>query len=392
MELSPTSTTFVRDRFTWLAYFMLGYYAYLQASLGPLMPFLRDELSLSYTLAGLHLSAFALGMVLAGWYGAAVSLRVGRRAIFWGGGGGMALGALALITGGHIAITVGSSFAMGASGSLLLVAIQASLTDHHGSRRAIALTEANIVASVFAALAPLLVGLGQSAGIGWRSALVVGTAFWLLTFLSRRGTALPPRRQYPHRATTGRSSRLPRAYWAYWAVIFIAVAIEWCMIFWAADFLENVVGLRRETSSALLSVFLGAMIVGRVIGSRLTHTISSRRLLPYAVGAVVVGFPLFWLGPVAIINIAGLFIAGLGVANLFPLTLSTAVTVAAELPDAASARISMAAGLAILIVPQTLGSLADQIGIGSAYGVVVLLLLAMVVALILANRLSADPA
>jgi hypothetical protein len=45
---------FVRTRFTWLAYILLGYYAYLQASVGPLMPFLRSELHMSYTLEGLH--------------------------------------------------------------------------------------------------------------------------------------------------------------------------------------------------------------------------------------------------------------------------------------------------------------------------------------------------
>lgn len=53
---------FVRVRFTWLAYLMLGYYSYLNSTLGPILPFLRSELELSYSLAGLHVSAFALGL------------------------------------------------------------------------------------------------------------------------------------------------------------------------------------------------------------------------------------------------------------------------------------------------------------------------------------------
>ena len=88
---------FTRDRFTWLAYAMLAYYAYLQAGLGPLMPFLRQELGLSYTLGGLHLSAFALGMFSAGVTGAALAARFGRRLLFWGGAAGMAGGALLLV-------------------------------------------------------------------------------------------------------------------------------------------------------------------------------------------------------------------------------------------------------------------------------------------------------
>ena len=70
---------FARDLFTWLAYLMLGYYAYLQASLGPLMPFLSTELSLNYTISGLHFSAYALGMTLAGLSGERAAQRWGRR-------------------------------------------------------------------------------------------------------------------------------------------------------------------------------------------------------------------------------------------------------------------------------------------------------------------------
>jgi len=79
---APPATSFTRDRFTWLAYGMLAYFAYMQAALGPLMPFLRDELHLSYTVSGLHLSAFALGMVLAGSLGDHLVQWWGRKVVF----------------------------------------------------------------------------------------------------------------------------------------------------------------------------------------------------------------------------------------------------------------------------------------------------------------------
>ena len=75
---------FVRDRFTWLAYLLLASFTLLQAILGPLMPFLRAELHLSYTLGGLHLSAFAAGMVLAGLTGDRLLSAVRRGLVFWG--------------------------------------------------------------------------------------------------------------------------------------------------------------------------------------------------------------------------------------------------------------------------------------------------------------------
>ena len=58
---NSSKSPFTRDRFTWLAYLLLAFYTFLEAALGPLMPFLRAELALNYTCGGLHFSAFALG-------------------------------------------------------------------------------------------------------------------------------------------------------------------------------------------------------------------------------------------------------------------------------------------------------------------------------------------
>ena len=97
--MTSADSTFNRDRFTWQAYLGLAYFAYFQAALGPLMPFLRDELNLSYTVGGLHFSAFALGMMLAGSTGDLIATRWGRYRTFWGGGIGMVLGIICFSVG-----------------------------------------------------------------------------------------------------------------------------------------------------------------------------------------------------------------------------------------------------------------------------------------------------
>ncbi len=139
---------FVRDRFTWLAYILLACFTYLQAILGPMMPFLRTELNLSFTMGGLHLSAFAVGMILAGVIGVRVLALLGRQLVFWGGAMGMAGGAFFLAVDGHVLVTLVATLAMGTFGALMLVTIQATLADRHGERRAIAFTEANVVGGV----------------------------------------------------------------------------------------------------------------------------------------------------------------------------------------------------------------------------------------------------
>lgn len=384
--MTQQSSVFVRTRFTWLAYLMLAYYAYLQASLGPLMPFLRAELNLSYTVAGLHVSAFALGMVLAGLSGDSLAHRFGRYVLFWGGAAGMAVGGIGLALGNTVVFTLAGILVMGWLGSFVLVMIQAMLSDRYQGQRTIALTEANVAASIFAGMSPLLVGGFQRIGVGWQGALYFGAAALVALAIVFWREPLPESARKTE--SEALPQKLPATFWAYWVVIFLAVSVEWCTMFWGADFLENEVGLARVNAATMMSIFFCAMVLGRFLGSRLSRRFAGGRLLIGALAITIIGFPLFWLAPIAALNIAGLFVCGLGIANLFPLTLSVAVGVAANQPDRASARVSMAGGLAILIAPLVLGWVADYTGIFWAYGLEGVLLAVALVMALLANRLA----
>ena len=384
---SASAVPFARDRFTWLAYLMLGFYAYLEAALGPLMPFLRSELHLSYTVGSLHFSAFAMGTILGGLMSDRVLRRWGRGLGFWGGAAGMAFGAILLVLGRLAALTIAGAFVMGGLGGLVLVTIQATLADRHGERRAIALTESNIVASAAATLVPLCIGGFQNIGLGWRAALYLMTPVLLLLALCFRRVPLPA----AHQSSVGAlaSSRaLPSAFWAYWAVVVLAVSIEWCIIFWGANFLVSVVGLNEVIASTIMSVFFLAELLGRGAASWLTRRASSARLLVAALLLTMVGFPIFWLAPFAPLNIFGLFLAGLGIANLFPLTLSIAVGIRPEQSNVASARISLGIGIALLVAPLALGWAADHIGIQEAYSLVAVLLLLALIVTLAASRIA----
>ena len=389
-ETPAASALFTRDSFTWLAYLMLGYYAYLQASLGPLMPFLSTELNLNYTISGLHFSAYALGMTLAGLTGERAAHRWGRRATFWGGAAGMAVSGMLLTVGRLPAITILSSFAMGYIGSLTLVMIQAALADRHGNKRAIALTEANIGASLGASMIPLLIGFGQNTGLGWRIGLYAGAAALGLFALRFWRTTIPEAHHYHKTEAMQQASTkpLPSLFWVYWGIVVFSTSIEWCTIFWGADFLEKVVGLNKIDAASLVSVFFIASVTGRLVGSRLTRILPGSTLLMLASGITLVGFLCFWLAPVALLNIAGMFITGFGVSNLYPLTLSAATSLVPQRSNIASARMSMGSGTAILIAPQVLGWAADHIGIYNAYGIVTFLLIMTAVMAFTANRLA----
>jgi len=377
---------FARDRFTWLAYAMLAYFAYLQSALGPAMPFLRRELNLSYTLGGLHLSAFALGMIGAGLSGAALAARLGRRILFWGGAAGMGIGALLLVLGRHPAATLAAVLLMGYLGTLLLIMVQATLADHHSAQRATALTESNIFAMLCAGLSPILLGFFQGTALGWRVALVLpGAVAGLLALLNWR---VPIPTQTVIAATRGKA-RLPGLFWAYWVVLILSVALEWSLVGWGTDFLATNVGFAPASAATWFSLFFLGAVLGRFANSRWTRYLPARTLLLLMLFVVAAAFPLFWLAQTPWLNLLGLAVLGFGIGSLFPLGLSTALNIAAEQSDTASSLVSMGTGLAILLAPFTLGWLADAYDLGSAFTIVVAICCAAIVVTAVTNRAAA---
>ena len=181
---------FRRDRVTWMAYAMLAWFAFLQAAPGLVVPHLRDELDIGYSVGGLHVAAFATGSILAGLTAGALERRFGRRALLWGSAAVLALGTVGLTLGRVPAATVGALLVAGWGGAGLLITVQALLADHHGERRAIALTEANVAASV--AYVVLVGGLSLTAaiGLGWRAALLASFALPLVLWWRNRATAI----------------------------------------------------------------------------------------------------------------------------------------------------------------------------------------------------------
>src|SRR5512136_846895 len=163
--------TFQRVRLTWLAYLFLAFYGYFLNILGPITPFLKQELGLSYTLASLHYTAFAVGILLVGLFGHLLIRRLGNWVAIWLGAAGISAGALVLVAGRSVIVTVGAAFCMGLVGSLILAIVPSVLSSRHGEFRAVALSEANVIASLVASIAPLLVGWCAPLPGGWRLAL-----------------------------------------------------------------------------------------------------------------------------------------------------------------------------------------------------------------------------
>ena len=377
--------TFHRDRFTWLAYLSLAIYGYFLNGLGPITPFLKDELQLSYTVSSFHFTAFAIGILLIGLGGHLVIQRLGHQQSLWVGLFGMSLSALLLLAGRDPIITIGASFLMGLIGSLILAIVPSALSERHGEMKAVALSEANVIASLFATAAPLLVGWFAASGAGWRWALGMMAGSPILMFIGL-GKDPSPTVSSPEESIPS-NRPLSLLFWLYWLAIFLGVSVEFCMIFWSANYLEQALGMIKADAARAVSLFLTGMILGRLLGSRLVQRFSARTVVIVSILIASVGFLIFWKPISNLAGLSGLFIAGLGVASLYPLLLSLAINAAAGDTVQAGARATLASGTAILALPLALGRLADAISIASAYGLVILLLAGVFLIILVAGRI-----
>ena len=369
-----------------MTYGLVGFFAFMETVLGPIMPFLRTELGIDYTTASLHFSAFALGAVLLGLFGDRLSAWWGRRVSLWGGAFAMGAGGVFLASVPSPWGTIPAAFVMGLSGALVIVTSQALLSDRHGEFGAVAVTESNITASACAIAAPLLVGAFAAAGLGWRTAFAVPVASLVLlalVFLFR-----PP--DLPRTTAKGEGQAvglvLPPRYWGLWTLVALGVASEWCVAYWGADFLADGTGLSRAAAATSLTTFFVAMMGGRIASSRLARFLPATLLLAATLGLALVGFPLFWFSPGSILTLAGLFVTGVGIGGVYPLGVSAAIAAVPGNSDAAAARLSIGGGGAILVAPFVLGALTDRIGIATAFGIVIPMLLAALALALVALR------
>jgi fucose permease len=360
---------FRRDRLTWLAYVLLAWFAYLQAAPGLVIAHLRGELDLSYSAGGLHVAAFAAGSMVAGVVSARLERALGRRGQFWSAAALMGVGAIGLTAGRIAEVTVGSVLVMGVGGGLLLATIQAALADRHGERRAVALAEANVAASIAYVLLIGVLSLTAALRAGWRIALLASLAVPVLAWWSNRRLAIdaPP----PSRVAQG---RLPGVFWIAAVMLFCATAAEWCITAWGASFVEDAADVSTDTAVALMAGYFGGVVAGRALGSRLARRRDPARLLGLALAAAAAGFAILWPSKGPAQALVGLSLLGIGLGNLFPMGLSVTVALAPGHAVLASGRAVAMTSFAVLLAPLTVGTLADTTSLTAALGVVPVML------------------
>jgi fucose permease len=365
-----------RGAFTWTAFGALFAFGYLNAVLGPALPYLRSVEAISYLVGALHQVAFAFGGGLAGVLSARDSLHLSRRTGIAGGLVGGGLAGLAVGYGEIAPITIAGAFLMGLLAALALIRVWAALADAHGPRRAVAMTEGEVAVSLAGIAAPLLIGGLAATAATWRVAFAIGTVVAVVSALGVLRADFPPPRPAPsERPRRGRAQ-------ATLVIIFAIVALEFALSFWLASYLNDDVGLARGAAVALVSGLYASNLLGRLVASRLARRHTPESLLIFALGVVLVGLPLLLAATSATAAVAGIILAGAGIGALFPLTSSLHIQVSGRTADGALGQTLTVAALGQTTGPLLAGAIAQATTLRA--GLLVLPAMALLAAMSLA--------
>jgi MFS family permease len=378
-----------RDAPTVLSYSALVCFAFWNYGYGPALALLRGELHFSYTVLGAYTASWAGGAVVTGLAFPHVARRLSRPTLLWGSSLLAAGGAAVFTLGSGVAVTLTGAGILGLGATMLLIAIQAVLSDQHGPQRERALTEANIGAAACAVLAPLALGALAACPAGWRTGFalpVIGLAALALRY---RQVPLPTANTAPVTRPLG---RLPSACWLFAGLAATSMAVEFCLVYFGAEQLEATGLPTTAAATAMSSHYLG-LLAGRVGGAIATRRSGRTVSLLYTSLAVTAGgFLLFWLTARPAVAVVGLFLAGLGVANLYPLSVALSLAAAPGREDQANSRSQLLGGLLVIGAPYLLGSLADPLGLTTAFAIEPVLICLSLLLLVIGLRAGRETA
>lgn len=384
---SPLNKPFVRTRVTWLSYILFAYFGLGVSLLGPLMPFIAEKLELTFTEVGYHLMLLGSGGLIIGLIGSQVVTRFGTNRITWSATILIAVGLIGVIFGSSLPVTLACTVLYSVGLASVFQNAVAAVAHAHPHDSAKAFSEANIFAGITPIAGPLLIGLLAASAFRWQATALLAPLFLILIAITFRGVSLSMTATQHKSARPDDNRRLPLLFWMFGVLFLLSASVELLISAWGANFLVNAVGYAPSTAAALVSVFAVAIVLGRMVGRRLLNAMSEFRLLMLSLLWTLLAFPLFWLSPLPLLNVVGLFLVGLGVGNLSPLVQSAALSAAGPATNRASARLAFFPALGVVITLQLMGILADGIGIQRAYSIEIVLLLAFIIIAWNANRI-----
>jgi len=232
-------------RDTWISFTDLAVWGFLMYGLGIATPYLQKDLHLTAFEAGLHGSALAVGVLIAGLITDRVARLVGMRWLPDVEVAILGLGIALFTFAPSLPVSLVGAAVMGLGGSILSTDnnVRLGRVKGEGSRKL--LSQAYGLSMIMAGVAPVAIGLAASRLTSWRIAMIIPVAAFVgLAFLRSR-EAEPPSKVVRAQGGLG----LP--YWITVLVIALSVSIEFSFVYWGSSMAGRRTGLGSSDATLL---------------------------------------------------------------------------------------------------------------------------------------------
>jgi len=347
-----------------LCFFAMGFVD----AMGPLASTIQKQYSLSGFMAGL-LPAFAfVAFAIFSVPGGVLAARIGKKNLLLLALALSALGVLvpAVVVPGF-ALLLGSVFVLGVGTTLLQVAGNPIMRDvSEEGRFARNLSFAQFVKGIGSVGSTALVARLAVGEMGWRKVFPVFLVLTVLALVAVLALKVKETRaEVPPSVGNSLSLLAEPAFGLAVLGIFLYVGSEVGMSTWLGPRLEAL-GFEEGRSKLLgPTLFFGGLTVGRLLGSAVLNFMSPRAFFRLSAVLGLVGI-LGVLSGMPALAVAGVVLAALGFANVWPVLFSLTVEARPERSAELSGLMCMAIfGGAVL--PPLMGRINDTIGLGTAF-------------------------
>ena len=373
-------TQFTRDRVFWNVSLQTAIVASFVGGFGPAQSLLQKAQGTSLTVAGLHGTAFGIASIVAGFLNARIAHKFGRDRAAW-------IGILIFMIGGAMValcspvyLTIPAVLIAGTGISITINNMVTTITHHFGTAASkIAIAQSNAISaagSIVGTAVVSAIAIYYADGSQWKFGLLFAFPFVIALYLYNRnlhGEHIPD--ESGHQRGT-----LSRAWWMSWVGIVASISVEFCTTFWAAALIKERTDASAAVGTACVIAYGSGLGLGRWYGGIILkrYSLDQQLYILYAIN--LIGFMIFWFSHNLVLSIVALFVVGLGISMQFPLITLRLILLSDHRPDLSQGITSNGAGLAIAFGPFALATIADQIGISSAYLMVpILILIALVI-------------
>ncbi len=366
------SDSFRLNFIQYLTFFTIGI---VGSFMGPVIPFIRDDLELSYALAGIIFPAQSIGgltvLLLSGF----LIHVLGKRKFITAGCLVMIAGLAACAFADDYLLFIAGNVLLGAGGSFLDVGISTLCLDAHPEGKGKALNRLHFFFGAGAVAGPLIAFLVETTGGGWRWVFVLSAIGPFLALLFLAITPMPPSPPAEREVRFAVYKR-PLLWLSALALCFYC-GMEWSVGVWFPSYWKETLLASVVPPAVSVSLFWLTFAIGRLIVSKFADRWGFRQFLLVSMILTLALVFAWFVFPSPAYALVIVILLGLVIAGQYPTIVALASRKFPASAGQVTSFLSVFAMAGSTFFPAGVGFWADVSGISSMVGAEAILALCM---------------